>query len=409
MRKRGDRPAGVQGHPRLLVVGHAATRSGSPKVLLGVLRWLAANTDFEITLAFGEGGPLVDEARRYVSTIKILSELRAGYALRIATFLAMRLRAKAVETRLRKRIADIAKMPTAPYELVYVNSVPSLRYLTHDAGVSPPLVLHVHELAYILASSLPGDNEALIHLADQYIAVSNPVRQMLVDEYDISPATVEVITGFLPDDEAEGAVRTRSAARAELGLDPEVPVVLGCGAVDWRKGIDIFIATAAKVTRQPSPRPIHWCWVGYGDDLLRHAAQLEIAKAGLDGVVTLVPEHADPAIFYEAADMLLLSSREDPYPLVVLEAALRERPVICQAGSGGAVGFVSRGAGIVVRYLDIDALAEAVLRILASPSLAAEMGRRGRQLVLSEHLASQACPAVGALLLRAAQSGGAKD
>ena len=390
----------VGSRPRLLVVGHSASRSGSPKVLLQVLRWLAENTDFDIDLALAAGGPLVGDFRRYVSNVKVMSDRRASFLLRIALFIARKLHAARVEARLVIRIANTVTVSTRAYDLVYLNSVSSLRSIQH-ATRTCPLVLHVHELEFAVASSLPGHAEALIHVADHYIAVSGPVQRMLIEQFGTPPTAVDLITGFLPDDEAACNARLPAEARAELGLDPGTPMVLGCGTVEWRKGIDIFIATAAALARQPSAPPIRWYWVGGGDEVLRRGAQLEITKAGLDGVVTLVPEQADPSVFYEASDLLFLSSREDPYPLVVLEAALRERPVVCQENSGGAVDFVARGAGLVVRYLDIDALGDAVLTILSDAALASAMGRLGRRIVLEEHLASQVCPAIGEVLLRA--------
>jgi len=44
-------------------------------------------------------------------------------------------------------------------------------------------------------------------------------------------------------------------------------------------------------------------------------------------------------------DIFLLSSREDPYPLVVLEAAFQKVPTICFKEAGGIKEFVGDDAG----------------------------------------------------------------
>jgi glycosyltransferase involved in cell wall biosynthesis len=59
-------------------------------------------------------------------------------------------------------------------------------------------------------------------------------------------------------------------------------------------------------------------------------------------------------------DILLLPSREDPFPLVCLEAGLLGKPVICFEKAGGIPELLEDGGGRVVPYLDIDAMAEAV-------------------------------------------------
>ena len=57
---------------RLLVVGHEASRTGSPLVLLGILRWLRTQVDWDIDIAFSRGGVLVDEFRTIDPDLRVL-------------------------------------------------------------------------------------------------------------------------------------------------------------------------------------------------------------------------------------------------------------------------------------------------------------------------------------------------
>src|SRR5690606_13273171 len=82
---------------------------------------------------------------------------------------------------------------------------------------------------------------------------------------------------------------------------------------------------------------------------------------------------------------LLLSSREDPYPLVVLEAALQEIPVVCFEDAGGAPELIEADAGFVVPFLDINAASDAVIQLILDPGLRQIMGGKGRRKVLERH------------------------
>jgi glycosyltransferase involved in cell wall biosynthesis len=91
-------------------------------------------------------------------------------------------------------------------------------------------------------------------------------------------------------------------------------------------------------------------------------------------------------------DILALVSREDPYPLAMLEAAQAERPIVCFADAGGAPEFVRDDAGIVVRYLDLRAMADAIWRLVDDASLRTALGTCAARRVREHHLVEQAGP-----------------
>ena len=57
------------------------------------------------------------------------------------------------------------------------------------------------------------------------------------------------------------------------------------------------------------------------------------------------------APYYLAADLLVLTSREDPCPLVNMEAMESSLPVVAFQGAGGAPEVLA-DAGICVPYLE---------------------------------------------------------
>jgi glycosyltransferase involved in cell wall biosynthesis len=94
-------------------------------------------------------------------------------------------------------------------------------------------------------------------------------------------------------------------------------------------------------------------------------------------------------------DVFTLTSREDPFPLAMLEAAGLGVPVVSFATSG-AVEFAGSGGGDplaeVVPYLDVPAMVGAVIRLLDDACARRALGERGREHVLATHVTEVAAP-----------------
>jgi glycosyltransferase involved in cell wall biosynthesis len=176
----------------------------------------------------------------------------------------------------------------------------------------------------------------------------------------------------------------RAKLREELGLHADTKIVLCCGVRSARKGIDLFVQLAARVSSR-STAPVHFVWVG-GDDQPTESTkylQHDLALLDLGSSVSLVAETADPERYFLAADVFALTSRDDPFPCVVHEAMACALPVVVFDGAGGAREAVADGCGIVVPYLDIDAMARIVNAVLEKPSDFAAMGEKAERRVRS--------------------------
>jgi glycosyltransferase involved in cell wall biosynthesis len=97
-----------------------------------------------------------------------------------------------------------------------------------------------------------------------------------------------------------------------------------------------------------SSRPIRFLWVG-GSALGLEAQQFayDVERLGLQQLCRHVPSTPEVLEYYHAMDVFALSSREDPFPLVMLEAGIRGLPTVCFSDAGGGSEFVGEHAGIV--------------------------------------------------------------
>ena len=115
-----------------------------------------------------------------------------------------------------------------------------------------------------------------------------------------------------------------------------------------------------------------------GEDTLHGAMQRLCNELGLNGQVTFhgFRNQNDLRPFYQMADLLLLPSRHDAAPIVVLEAALHGVPTI-----GSAVGYVADWAPTRAQAIPIGddvALAATTLTLLADDSERIRIGQYAR-------------------------------
>jgi glycosyltransferase involved in cell wall biosynthesis len=123
--------------------------------------------------------------------------------------------------------------------------------------------------------------------------------------------------------------------------------------------------------------PIEFVWKGISpDSLFLKQIELELRKLGLEKKITFLEQNNDTASFFMQIDLFLSLSREDPYPLVVLEAARYKIPSLCFEESGGAPEFVEKDAGSVIPFLNLNRLSEEIIMYFHNEKLRKEKGER---------------------------------
>jgi poly(glycerol-phosphate) alpha-glucosyltransferase len=125
----------------------------------------------------------------------------------------------------------------------------------------------------------------------------------------------------------------------------------------------------------------------YGEGARRIKLQAQIDKAGLGRAVRLRGYDPRARDQLSSATALLLTSRFEGYPLVVLEALQRGCPVIAYDIAYGPREQVG-DAGLLIPPGDVGALAAGILRLIRSPELLAQMSAAARP-IAEEHSAEQ--------------------
>lgn len=121
-----------------------------------------------------------------------------------------------------------------------------------------------------------------------------------------------------------------------------------------------------------------------GDGPERPALERLAAALGIDDRVVFTGSRSDVEALLQVMDVFTLSSSFECAPMALLEAMAAQRPAVCTA-VGGIPDIISDGVtGYVVPPRDPHALAQAYLRLLRDPELAAKLGRAARERLESE-------------------------
>lgn len=153
----------------------------------------------------------------------------------------------------------------------------------------------------------------------------------------------------------------QNVARRALGLDPERPMVLCVSQLRRVKGIDLLLDAFARLRGDG----IRLVIVGDGEERAELEAQL--SRLQLSEVVSMVGSkpHDEIPRWMNAADLVVLSSRTEGHPNVLLEAMACGRPVVATGVGGVSEIITSDTLGLVTRPEDDDDLAEGIRRALS--------------------------------------------
>lgn len=156
-------------------------------------------------------------------------------------------------------------------------------------------------------------------------------------------------------------VRDRADARERLGLDAASVVVGWVGRVSHEKGPDIII----DALRRMHAVDALLCVIGDGPEL--DAMRTEAVRHGVSQRVVFAGSVPDAGSLLRAFDLLVLSSRTEGTPIVVLEAARAGVPVAATA-VGGVPALLGTQGGWLAETPDAAGLAAVIDEALSDSS-----------------------------------------
>ncbi len=321
---------------RLLLIGHDALAHGAQLLLLRIGRTLRSVHGVEIAFVLLGGGILEADYQSTAPTTVVAGQQELDRLISSV------------------RGCDAAIVSSA----ASAGAIPSLQ----RQGIRS--VLLVHELPRLLQEKgLAAVLRTGLSIADTVVFPAALVRDRCCEATGGKPCHAVVLPQGI-DAPASVTAAQRDAVRAELGVAPGTVLMLGMGYADLRKGFDLFLQVW-RSTRTTQPG-VHFAWAGGIDPVTETYLRDETAAAEATGSFRFLGLRNDPARLMAAADVFLLTSREDPLPSVALEAMAAGTPVIAFDGTGGVPDLLVRfKAGGSVALGDAAAMGHAALQAAA--------------------------------------------
>ncbi len=341
---------------RILFVCHEATRTGAPIILLNFLKWVKTHrqNDVEFKILIKDGGDLECEFR----------ELAEVYSL-TPNYSVLKKLVNRITGRYKipyyKNIPE--KLLREKFDLIYLNTAAS-NYLAPllKEHIDCPVVSHIHENEFTLQNYYPEAlNDVNTQKINCYIAASTNTKHNLIKKHGIDPSAISVVHEFVELDKFSKPSRTIESVKKDLNIENDF-IIGGSGLSSWRKGIDLFVRLAYLVKDKYPEEAIKFIWVGYLSPNFKAEFEYESERLGIDNIL-FTEAVKDPNNYFQVFDLFVLTSREDPFPLVCLEAASLGKPVICFDQSGGMPEFAEQCGSRIIPYANVELLAEAVIEL----------------------------------------------
>jgi len=222
-------------------------------------------------------------------------------------------------------------------------------------------------------------NRLLTPLTDAFIAVAENHRQHLIRAEKFPAEKVVMIPNGV-DLERFAPLPKSDALGAELGLVPSAPLVGIVAALRPEKNHRLFLSVAVEVLQDVPDAN----FLIVGDGPLRGSLEQYAQQLGIGEQVHFLGTRSDIAPLLALLDVFLLTSDNEANPVSILEAMSMAKPVVAtRVGSVPEVVEPER-TGYLAEVGDSVRLAGHVTRLLLDPLLAQQMGRAGREKVVSQ-------------------------
>jgi glycosyltransferase involved in cell wall biosynthesis len=216
---------------------------------------------------------------------------------------------------------------------------------------------------------------------ERVVAVSAAIREVLRGA-QLSEERLRLVHEGVPDRTPRPGGR---AALRALGIPEGAPVVGNVAAlVDHKDHGTLLRAAALVVKARPDAR---FVVAGEGNE---RPALLDLRhRLGLDEQVIFAGFRDDLDSLVPAFDVFCLSSHQEGLGTSLLDAMAFARPVVATAAGGIPDAVVDGVTGLLVPVRQPQALADALLALLALPERRAALGAAGRARFLAEFTASR--------------------
>jgi len=190
---------------------------------------------------------------------------------------------------------------------------------------------------------------------DKIVVIPNGVN---IDEFDIDYSKEE--------------------CRQKLGLSRDEDVILFLGALSPHKGPDVLLKAMPKILKDSPNAEL----VFVGSDGMREELDMLSKRLGVDKHVKFAGFIGDTfkkAVYYKSADVFVLPSFLDVFPIALLEASVSGLPIVVSDLNALKCIIEDGYNGIVTKKGDENNLADAIIYLLENEDIREKLGKNARK------------------------------
>lgn len=349
---------------KYLIISHDATRTGAPILLLNLAKLILKNEPNSVSFLLKRGGGLEPDFKALGPTFFVSEKVSNSLFSKFS--------------KNNKVVIEDSNFLNK-FEIIISNTITNGDILHKiRANFKGKIISYIHELEIASKTyTTPAEIARVIDCSDFFWVPSTLVNDFLVDELKISQDLIKIMPYFIPYDNLNSSNTSSDIRKFTIG---------GCGTADWRKGPDLFVLIAKNLLLKYPESKIQFKWIGALDQVRLDRMRYQIKKADIEEFVTFEGSVSDVSDFYNSIDLFLLTSREDPYPLVILESASYSVPSICFDKVCGSKDFiVNANGGSIVPFINIDEMIETIMKYYDDKEFRNEKGSNARKFLLNTH------------------------
>lgn len=207
------------------------------------------------------------------------------------------------------------------------------------------------------------------------ICVSEEVEKVYKEKLNLPDEKFLVIKNGV-DIEYFDNIERKAELKQKFKIEEEKVILTG-GRLSSEKGIDYFLRAAEKLIKIFPP--VKFLIVGEGSE--REKLEREVESMNLEEKVIFTGYRDDLPQIMKISDVVVLSSKWEGLPNLLIEAMACKLPVVA-TNVGGCKEIVKEGEnGFLVEYGDIENLTEKILYILKNPEMSEKMGKKGYEFI----------------------------
>ncbi|MEM5782469.1 MAG: glycosyltransferase family 4 protein [Candidatus Aenigmatarchaeota archaeon] len=222
-----------------------------------------------------------------------------------------------------------------------------------------------------------------LRYAKHLVPMNKEEMQNLMNTYRIPMKKITLVPNFIEFEDM--IIKDKFKAREFLNINKEDFLILSVARLEYNKGLDILLKAFSKVLRIFTKENFKLVIVGEGPEkayLKKLAEKLRITNLV---VFTGFQPNEKVQLYYDAADIFVLPSREESFGIVLLEAMAHKLPLI-GADNGGIKDIIRPGMnGLLFKTGDVNSLISALIYLIKNEEERINMGNKGAHLVWLEY------------------------